>query len=436
MTRRLITVFAIAAGLWPGLPAARATPLLVDGSIVLSSEFSIGRLDSLVGVDPGRFGSRGILSPSWVSDSGDHAVQTLVINTATAAVSARWNSGTSSVLAATTVTARHSPDGFDGSAVDVVPETLGVGFGYEQPSLRMPVVSTWFGRFRLSDPSQHLLQELVDGASVVLRWESVSASLGGGLTSLVSKYAYGIRMDDVDRVYAVDDPVDGPIATPYLAPARRVVVATLDAGFPADRAGPLEHAAGVFGVYADDLAMIGGDRAYLGAVARGRLVAVAYDASVAVSLGDGGVLAAAGVRYPNDPGSVPAVTVAARYASGGRVVGRFVPVTAAPQGVVLSLPLENLLVVRVGAESAGLPGNRSPGGADRIRLGLSISGFALPAAEAAAEAGLSAGWIGAEASGSVVFDILSDLSIDSTAGVAITATALIPHVRIRGRLTL
>ena len=436
MIRRFIAVLTIATGLWlgagPGLRGAHAAPVLVDGSIAVSSEFSIGRLDSLVRVDPGRFGARGILSPEWVPESGEYSVQTLVINSATVAASALWRSGASTVIAGTTVLAHHSPGAFDGTSVDVVPESLGIGLGYEPPSLAMPVVTTWFGRFRLTDPSRLVLHELVDGASVVLRWTSVSASLGGGLTSLVSRYSYGIRADDVDRIYA-DDPADGTtVAKRYVAAPRRLAVARVDAELPIDASGNADHAAGLFGVYADDLATTGGDRAYVGAVARGRVLGVAYDATAVVAVRDGGVLAGAGLRYPDDPRSLTAATVAVRYASGGRVVGSFVPVTATPQGSVLALPLENLVVVRAGIESAGLRVRRSPGDADRVRFGVVVSGYALPETEA----GLAAGWIGAEASGSVVFSILPDLSVDSTAGVAITATALIPHVRIRGRLDL
>ncbi len=422
MNRRSIAVLLTATGLWLAADRASAAPL-TDGSVALSSEFSVGRLDSLLRVDPDRFGARGTLSPSWVPQAGDHPVQTLVINSATAGLSVLWRSGASEIRAGTSVVARHSPDGFGGTEVDVVPESLGIGLGYQSSSPLMPVIDTWFGRFRLTDPSRLVLSELVDGASVVLRWTSVSAELGGGLTSFVSKYSYGVRIDGADAVYAT---------ARYLAPPRRLLVARLDALVPPAASGLAGHAAGVFGVYVDDLSATGGDRAYAGVVVRGIVFAFAYDASTVVSIDDGGVLVGAGLRYPGDPAARSAVTVAAHYASGGRTVGRFVPVTAAPQGAVLALPLENLLVVSVDAES-GLPRRRSAA-ADRVRFGLSLSGFALPAADA--PAGLSAGWIGGEATGSIVVDLLSDLSIDSAAGVAVTAGGVVPHARIRGRLDL
>lgn len=434
MRRLLLSVLLLCAA---SLSAQTGFFWEFDGS--LESRLGYGTLDSFVSSAPQEFGPNGFLDRGDLeSAAGDYAPQLSFSTSLSAELLLRWTFNRLAVESVTSLLVLHSPFGYHAPAsLALAPQGLGVrvlwlqgwsGWGFAAHG----------GRIRLTDPSELVVDQLVDGLSLAAGTNSLYFEAGAGFTGLLDKYLYTPRLIPADGLQ---------FAQPgYFAENRFLAQLRAEALLPA------EQRLSLFGVlYLDTVDPVGSGSVRVGLAGAGPVLLFG-------GLSDREGIAPDGFRTPERRGTLGYETVAVvlipfdgssvglflstllelqlpgvplafglggAFASGGASLGTYAPVTPTPQGSVAALPLSNLVkldsTVRANLSTADTPT------AAVVRNSVYFS--ANPPTGGAAFSAF-------ESAGGLEILLLNDLELESEVGLAVSTLGVTAFLTLGGRVSL
>ena len=415
---RLVILGGFLALVLTGVSAQTSEGLFVEVDAAVGSTASLGLLSEAIRPVPLDAGPEALLTPADLSDAGGASTpQTVLRNQLDVSVAIGASLPDTILELRLSGTVVHSPGGYYtplfGAAA---PGVSGVTITRFPRAWDGGVLDISLGRLQLQDPSGFVVDQLVDGAGLALRFPRTFVHAAVGNTRWVDRYFYTPRLVSADAdVYGGGD---------VLAPERIIGLLRVEYGpFFGQTVGL--HAS----FYDDRIAGPGTQAAYTGLAASGTIIpGLSHATSIILRFLTGeaspGLIANVEARY--EFASLPlGLDANLGYASGSNgPLGSYLAIS--PQAIVPGLGL-----VHSGVQWFGV-------GADAV-IPLGLTGEPLePQLDAVIllDAESADPWVGVEINGSIDYQILSDVLITALAGVSQSDLGWTPHFSLSGRVEL